>query len=266
MTSACSNSSNDSTLGTTTSGGGPSNGGATSSGGAVPASGGTTSSAGGSTGGKPSSGGSTSAGGATTAGGAPSSGGSNPASGGAGAAESGGSGAGGSGSGGVVNTGGSGGGSSGAGGAVDGGANPCGSTPCLPTRCAGVGCGPAVCCPGPNEPICIHGASECPLDGGVRTETLQCFGGGATAAFARSCTRDADCFVASHYSGCCHVDALGLNVAEQAAFDAFDAKCGGAPACDCCCDRVYTESGSVVSSGTAISVACVGGVCTTTSP
>jgi hypothetical protein len=154
------------------------------------------------------------------------------------------------------------------GGSSDAG-NPglCGSTPCTPTRCAGVGCGPAVCCEGPNGPICIHGATECPADdGGVRTEKLQCTGGGRSAAFARSCSRDSECFVAEHWAGCCHIDAVGLNITERTAFTSFETSCGGRPPCGCCCDRIVTESGMTVASGTAISVRCVDGTCITSSP
>ena len=157
----------------------------------------------------------------------------------------------------------------GASGGSSGAGNPnlCGAAPCTATRCAGVGCGPAVCCEGPNGPVCIHGATECPgADGGVRTEKLQCLGGSMTADFARSCSRDSECFVAEHWSGCCHIDAVGLNVTEQTAFTSFETSCGGRPACGCCCDRIFTESGMTVASGTALSVRCVDGMCTTSSP
>src|SRR5678815_606026 len=108
---------------------------------------------GGAGGGSSSNGGSSNSGGATAAGGSTPSGGASSSAGGAGN----------SGAGGGANTGGS---SSGF----------CGSDPCTPTRCAGIGCGPAVCCHGPNGPVCIHGASECPApNGGVQIETLTCW-------------------------------------------------------------------------------------------
>lgn len=201
--------------------------------------------------------------------------GGSPASAGRGGASTGGAGRGGAGAGGTT----SGGATSSSGGATasDSGAsggssdagqpNLCGSLPCNATRCAGVGCGPAVCCEGPNGPVCIHGATECPVaDGGVRTEKLQCVGGGPSGDFARSCSRDSECFVAKHWAGCCHIDAVGLNVTGQTAFTSFEASCGGPPACGCCCDRVFTESGMTVASSTAISVRCVGGMCTTSAP
>lgn len=230
---------------------GPSQGGAqTGSGGAAAFTGGATSNGGTSQLGT----------GGAHAGGSSSSGGTNQA---AGAASSGG----------ATSAGGAGGnGPSSTGGASNGGSdagagNRCGSDPCSATRCAGIGCGPAVCCHGPNGPVCIHGASECPApDGGVVTETLTCWSRSDTSAFAKSCTTERDCFVADHWAGCCHIEAVGLNVTEKDAFTAFEAACGGAPACGCCCDRTTTDDGMTVSSGATVSVACVSGVCTTKTP
>ena len=234
------------------------------------------------TGGSAHTGGTASTGGASSSGAVSNSGGTGAVSAGGGApsAGRGGAGAGGTTSGGATSGGAtSGGTTSSSGGAAipDSGAsdarsdagNPglCGSTPCTPTRCAGVGCGPAVCCEGPNGPVCIHGATECPAaDGGVRSEKLQCTGGGRSGDFARSCSKDAECFVAEHWAGCCHIDAVGLNVTDRAAFTSFEASCGGPPPCGCCCDRIVTESGMSVASGSPISVRCVDGMCTTSSP
>ena len=254
---------------------------------------GTASNTGGKDGGPNSTTGGSHAGGSSSPGGANTSGAS-ASSGGSGASASGSGGAAGSGGGGASTGGGSasaGRGGTNAGGATNGGAtsnggaaaasdsgadasspdaapsNLCGSAPCTATRCAGIGCGPAVCCGGPNGPVCIHGATECPAaDGGVRTETLRCLGVARNADFARSCSKDSECFVAEHWAGCCHIDAVGLNVTEKTAFSSFETSCGGPPACGCCCDRVFTESGMTVASGTAVSVRCVAGMCTTSSP
>lgn len=143
----------------------------------------------------------------------------------------------------------------------------CGSDPCTPTRCAGIGCGPAVCCRGPNGPVCIHGAEECPApDGGVVTETLACWSRTGSSDFAKSCIADRDCFVAAHWTGCCRIEAIGLNAAENDAFTAFETTCGGAPACGCCCDTTVAEDGKTVPPGTTAIVACVSGACTTQAP
>lgn len=175
-------------------------------------------------------------------------------------------------SGGSVNSGGakSAGGSTHSGGASSsaGGASSsfCGSDPCTPTRCAGIGCGPAVCCHGPNGPVCIHGASECPAsDGGVQTESLACFGGTSTASFTKSCVADTDCFVAAHYEGCCNLRAIGLNAIDDATFASFEKTCG-TPVCGCCCDRTTTEDGVTVAAGGTVSVACINGQCRTKTP
>ena len=179
---------------------------------------------------------------------------------------------------GTTNTGsttGSSGGASGSGGAATGGAggagggssNLCGGVPCLPTRCAGIGCGPAVCCPGASGPVCIHGATTCPeSDAGTQRESLACWSQSGSADFAKGCAKAADCFVAKHYAGCCHIEAVGLNASDQAAFDAFEQTCGGAPPCGCCCDRVTTEDGTIAASGGSITLDCVAGLCATRSP
>jgi hypothetical protein len=237
-------------------------------GGASQGAGGSDANAGGSTsGGRPnhlgsgghSAGGTTSAGGTAEAGGASSKGGMS----GGGASSNGGTNAGGAATGGASNTG----GSVGTGG-FDGGAEQfCGTDPCTPTRCAGIGCGPAVCCHGPNGPVCIHGASECPApDGGVGVETLTCWSRSASSDFTKSCVADRDCFVAEHWAGCCRVEAVGLNTAEQGAFDAFETQCGGAPPCGCCCDVTTAEDGKTVPAGSTAIVACVAGFCTTKAP
>jgi hypothetical protein len=114
----------------------------------------------------------------------------------------------------------------------------------------------------------VHGVAQCPPgDAGEATGLLQCWGSSASAyVFDKSCSQKSDCFVADHYRGCCNLHAIGLNVAEQSRFDSFEMSCGGAPPCDCCCDRVTVEDGKSVDAATKPDVDCVGGVCKTLIP
>jgi len=151
---------------------------------------------------------------------------------------------------------------------ADAAANVCGSEPCSSTRCAAWNCGAAVCCTLQSRPICVHGTTSCPAaDGGGDSATLACWGGAKNAyVFAKACTQKSDCFVAENWVGCCNVQAVGLRTSEKSRFDSFEASCGGAPACGCCCDRVTAEDGTVVSAGTALGVDCVAGLCKSTAP
>jgi hypothetical protein len=159
------------------------------------------------------------------------------------------------------------GGAAGSSGLDAGQGNLCGSVPCFSTRCAGVGCGAALCCPSSSGPVCVHGLTQCPAaDGGLLQETLECWTHTASDKFAKTCAKPSDCVVAQHWAGCCNIRAVGLNASEQSAFTAFEASCGGAPACGCYCDRVTAEDGTTVASGGAISVDCVGGLCTAKTP
>jgi hypothetical protein len=99
----------------------------------------------------------------------------------------------------------------------------------------------------------------------VQSESLTCFAGTGTASFAKSCVADTDCIVAAHNAGCCHIEAIGLNVIDSAAFASFEKTCG-APVCGCCCDRTTTEDGVTVAAGGTVSVACVSGQCRTETP
>ncbi len=134
---------------------------------------------------------------------------------------------------------------------------------CSPTRCAGIDCGPAVCCQGDTAPECLHGVSQCPPS--FTRKRLECWQGndaGSNGLLA-SCNTAADCFVAKHYTGCCHVEAIGLHVSEFSRFEALETACGGAPPCGCAFDRVYAENGSEGAANATLAVDCVAGVCRT---
>lgn len=139
----------------------------------------------------------------------------------------------------------------------------CGEVLCLPTTCAGFGCGAPRCCETDSGSVCVHGGSPCP--GELATQPLQCWSNTTVETFAKSCTTTSDCFVAKHYTGCCAVSAVGLNVSELDAFNAFEQSCGGAPPCGCCCDQTIAENEAYVPGGSDAIVECAAGVCVTRS-
>jgi len=94
-----------------------------------------------------------------------------------------------------------------------------------------------------------------------------CAGPGAYAfpALSKTCKADADCFVALHQVNCCGtMVALGLAVADKAAFDAAEKVCGGQyPGCGCASMGTMAEDGHTDTTGAGIAVNCKGGLCAT---
>jgi hypothetical protein len=107
--------------------------------------------------------------------------------------------------------------------------------------------------------------TQCPSpSAGEATGLLQCWGNTLSAyTFDKSCTQKSDCFVADHYRGCCNIHAVGLNASETSRFASFEASCGGAPPCGCCCDHTMAEDGQMPTAGATVGVDCVAGLCKT---
>jgi hypothetical protein len=139
----------------------------------------------------------------------------------------------------------------------------CGSTLCLSTTCVGLGCGLARCCKTDAGPVCIRGAMRCP--GEPAETTLPCWPGsaskGVTATFDKTCSKDADCIIVEHWTGCCGASDISLKASEMQSFEAFEQTCGGQPPCGCCCDHVYAEDGYAVVAPAAARAVCFGGAC-----
>lgn len=83
----------------------------------------------------------------------------------------------------------------------------------------------------------------------------------------KSCVAATDCFVASHMMDCCGTfEAIGLNVASQAAFTSAEAKCAAAyPGCGCAARPTMAEDGRSEDMGP-ISVRCDNNLCRTFVP
>lgn len=88
--------------------------------------------------------------------------------------------------------------------------------------------------------------------------------GSTPTKFDTTCTADADCVVAANWNGCCSAAAIGLKTSEKAAFDAFEATCGGMPVCDCFGDQVNTEDGYQLTAPATARAVCYAGTCLST--
>jgi hypothetical protein len=87
-------------------------------------------------------------------------------------------------------------------------------------------------------------------------------------SFDKSCVDVGECVIALHQTNCCGtLAAIGINVAEQAAFEAAEAICESQyPGCGCAAGPTTAEDGNSSTDDTAIVVDCVEGSCTTLVP
>jgi hypothetical protein len=86
--------------------------------------------------------------------------------------------------------------------------------------------------------------------------------------FDKTCSADADCFIAFHQTDCCGTRAaLGLNSSQKAAFDAAEKTCEMQyPGCGCAQGPTTTEDGKSSVDETMIQVKCNAGMCATLLP
>jgi hypothetical protein len=84
--------------------------------------------------------------------------------------------------------------------------------------------------------------------------------------FDKSCADVADCVRKDHQVDCCGtLAAIGINVAEETAFDAAEAEClAQYPGCGCAPDETIAEDGN--RSDFSIELECSGGTCSTYVP
>jgi len=125
---------------------------------------------------------------------------------------------------------------------------------------AGSGSGGPECAAGCLK-LCQGGDCMCSCPS-VSSITLACGSTQHEQQFKNSCSTAGDCFIAEHYTGCCRVTATGMNVMEKPSFDAFESRvCGGPPICDCAVDRLTTDDGKMSTRDANRGIACMGGVC-----
>jgi hypothetical protein len=144
-----------------------------------------------------------------------------------------------------------------------------GEVSCDPPRCPPLVCddaGTCAACPAP--PTGCNYADPCTCTGLV-CKDVAC-GPGADPRFPdfdRSCTTEADCFVAMHLTDCCGSQrAMGISTSETDRFSAAEAACASMyPACGCFSDAITADDGSMGSSSTgdAPTLACDSGICAT---
>jgi hypothetical protein len=84
----------------------------------------------------------------------------------------------------------------------------------------------------------------------------------------RSCTTDADCFVAKNIADCCgRLQYIGLRTTEQAVYNGLEPQCQSTwPACACVTRPTITDDGSTIQNTMApagVGVTCRQGLCTT---
>jgi hypothetical protein len=127
--------------------------------------------------------------------------------------------------------------------------------------CTGAGCNGGCC--DPQGITCVAHGSMCSTGGACAnntcgTATQNMCGGGATFPdFAKGCDTNAGCVVALHQVDCCgSKDAIGIALAQQAAFTTaeatWDSTC---PACRCAPQPTTAEDGRMCASN-AVTVAC----------
>jgi hypothetical protein len=113
------------------------------------------------------------------------------------------------------------------------------------------------------------GASGTSGSGGAGgSVAVDCAGSPPTfPTFSKACTADTDCFIAIHQTDCCgSTAAIGLNVSQQAAFQAAEKTCDAMyPGCQCMGSGPVAEDGKV---GTLsqLEVNCQMGKCMTSVP
>ena len=99
--------------------------------------------------------------------------------------------------------------------------------------------------------------------------TVQCTGDTPMfPTFDKTCVMATDCVTAFHMVSCCGTRAaIGINAAEQAAFDEAEATCEMQyPGCGCAQGPTTTEDGKMSLDDTQIQVACTNGQCMTFLP
>jgi hypothetical protein len=78
---------------------------------------------------------------------------------------------------------------------------------------------------------------------------------------------DDDCFGAEHYTGCCRVTVVGLNVSQREGFAAWENDtCHGPPVCGCAVDTLTADDGKMIKRDMSYAVHCVAGKCATFIP
>jgi len=115
---------------------------------------------------------------------------------------------------------------------------------------------------------CSHHASSGDVDAPPGSVDLVCESHGTTfPALDKACTVATDCFIAQHMIDCCGTfDAIGFNVASQAAFGSAETQCAMAyPGCGCASRPTMAEDGRTTVDGT-ISVRCESQQCRTYVP
>jgi hypothetical protein len=92
-----------------------------------------------------------------------------------------------------------------------------------------------------------------------------CSGTGALSfpSFPKTCTTDAECFVAEHQINCCGTKvAWGLNVCAESQFSSAEKQCDGQyPGCGCAEFPTQAEDGYTSSSNGDLAAQCVSGTC-----
>ena len=96
------------------------------------------------------------------------------------------------------------------------------------------------------------------------TTTLKCLGSAPAVetSFASACKVDDDCFAAEHYTGCCRVAVVGLNVSQRDDFTTWEKDaCHGPPACGCAIDTLTADDGQMIKRDMSYAVRCDAGKC-----
>lgn len=106
--------------------------------------------------------------------------------------------------------------------------------------------------------------------GGGGSSAVQCDGVNPSVfpAFDKSCAGVGDCVMKEHMIDCCgSMVAMGINAAEDAAFDAAETECQSQyPACGCAPLPTVAEDGQRPDGGAGIQLDCLGGSCSTFVP
>jgi len=81
-------------------------------------------------------------------------------------------------------------------------------------------------------------------------------------SFSSNCKVDGDCFGAEHYTGCCRVSVVGLNVSQREGFTLWEKDtCQSPPVCGCAVDTLTADDGKMIKREMSYAVRCVAGKC-----